>query len=135
MSETRELFFYRGEGAHRQRYRFVVDNRGTILEETAVSDGRQATPVLSAREQTLKERKIEFHRDASGALVITKVPTREQDIQRFFQETYDCNFPGCEELHASFLQDLAKMGTDCRGCDKATVINRYREQLEAHFPP
>jgi len=93
-------------------------------------DAPLAVDAPDAREQLLLARGVGFERTPSGIL-ITSVPEREMQILKFFAPQVKCWFPGCEQLHAEYLIDLAKLGTGCPACDRGRLNNRYREKIEA----
>jgi len=81
----------------------------------------------------LLDRGIEFTRQPNGALIITKVPVREQTIMKFFTGA-PCFFPGCEELRAAFKGEEQKLAQDCPACERGALINKYRDKVAELLP-
>jgi len=147
----RHIYLYKRENGKRQKYRFTLDERMTIMEElpchengTPLRDteklqreGKQTEAALAASPQLqrLKERGYKFHL-ADGRIHVDSIPDVEQQIAMFFVLGTECPFPGCEALRERYQEDLdALKGEDgkCSDCNRGALQEKYRKIVLKHL--
>lgn len=107
------VYFYRlAPDGTRLRWRFVIDDNQTIVEEQPAPDNQE----------TVAERA-----EGTGTLVIRSVSAEERKILGFFTDTTPCWFPSCEELRAKYKAEIDALAPGCPGCQKGAVIRKYQD--------
>jgi len=53
----------------------------------------------------------------------------QEIVNRFFDLTVPCNFPGCEELRKQYAADNDKLPQGCSACESQAVRNKYAERV------
>jgi hypothetical protein len=97
----------------RTRWKFVVDEQGTILEETPAPEAlTEGVTVTTAPDGTKR---------------ITAVSAEERKVLSFFVDSAPCWFEGCDELRAKYQDEVAKLGAGCPSCQKGAVIRKYQD--------
>ena len=47
-------------------------------------------------------------------------------VKNFFSMSDECNFPGCEELRAQYLEEKRKNVKGCAACRRFSLIKKYK---------
>jgi hypothetical protein len=146
----KELILYRIIGSDRVKWRFVLDDNHTILQEgpapTAVtteqilrSDAAVSTtppgnsgerkPLSEKVANELRQRGIVFHED-NGHLVVDHIPHRELLIRDFLMNKCCADIPNCQMLMDQMNQEITNAGGEkCPGCTKNKIRMKYRQLL------
>lgn len=101
------------------RWRFVLDDARTIVEETL--DPEEAVPVATEAAP-------------GGGRVITSVSPEERKILGFFVDSTPCWFENCEELRAKYKAEIENLGSECPACQKGAVIRKYQDIIRRVAP-
>ena len=104
---------------------------------TCISDlpASSEPPVPSAERRQLNEQRRALdargikYEEVDGSLVVTEIPQIERTLLEFFVESKPCFFPGCAQLRESYHREIEALGPACPDCDKAKIMERYREMI------
>lgn len=47
-------------------------------------------------------------------------------VTKFFSMNEDCDFPGCDELRAQYLQEKRKPVKGCAVCYRSSLVRKYK---------
>lgn len=67
-----------------------------------------------------------------GGFQLVATPALQGNL-KFFQEGYQCDFPGCEELREEYQNELANLAKDPNcpsGCEKSKLTLKYLKRLD-----
>jgi hypothetical protein len=67
----------------------------------------------------------------AGGFQLVATPAMQGNL-KFFQEGYQCDFPGCEALLEEYKNDLTNLATDpncLSGCEKSKLTLKYLKRL------
>lgn len=104
------LFFYRNGAAGRVRWRFVIDERQTIVEEAEAPEPETTTAVVDER----------------GNRTITHISEEDRRSLSFFALNTPCWFPECENLRRQYRDELTKLSPGCPACQKGALVRKYQ---------
>jgi hypothetical protein len=136
--DTRTLFYYRIQHGRRVRWKLVLDQQNTLIDEGPADDTRSQLPVAQLKESDprgtayLSEmtRRGNVLSVDDGTVHIHRAPELELHVARFFTESTPCFFPGCQELRQRWLEFLApNMDPDgtCPDCVMGALMNQFRQ--------
>ena len=110
------LYLYRvAETGERQRWKFVVDEQQTIIEETKVEDA----VTMAVRDET-------------GKRVVSAISSDDRRILNFFSTAAPCWFAECEDLRQQYAAEIAALAAGCPDCQKGAVIRKYQTLVKKH---
>lgn len=152
---TREVFYYRMVGSSRLRWRFIIGDDDTILQEgpapeelpdqqasepTPTTSNPAASPEVNTAASSitdrgralLKARGIDFQENEDGTVIINHVPRKEQIISSFLRgATCPDDIPSCKQLQDAMHREIDEAGGDnCPACTKNKIHNKYRGILD-----
>lgn len=124
----RTLYVYRVDNAGvRNRWKMVLDDHMTVLEETKVNDSTTSTR-NEAVKKDLTARGVEFE-DRDGKVVITRIPEEEKRAIEVIVDPSKCWFPECHEIMKAYEAEKQKLPSDCPACQQGALIRKYRDLL------
>jgi len=103
----------------RQRWKFVVDDKQTILSEELMPED---TPNMETTATV----------DARGHRVVTNISADDRRILSFFSPATPCWFPACVELREKYTAEIAALTAGCPECQKGAIIRKYQELVKKH---
>jgi len=103
----------------RERWKFVVDEKQTIVSEELLPT---EAPTIGTSATI----------DAKGHRVITAIGDDDRRILGFFSPTTPCWFPGCVALREKYTAEIATLAAGCPDCQKGAVIRKYQELVKQH---
>jgi hypothetical protein len=114
------LYLFREiSGGKRERWKFSVDERQTIVRE-------EPCPEVEPPIETAATR------DERGHRVVATISADDRRILTFFSPTAPCWFPRCAELREKYQAEINALDAGCPSCQKGAVIRKYQALVKKY---